>query len=200
MKRNKKLFNDIITANNAANELIFCEQCVQTVEQHFSLPENFKKDTTRKREYVYARQICCYLIDKYTSLTLGRIGEIFNGKDHATVLHSKRTISNLMDSSKKIKTEVQAIEKLILYKMKVLTQKKSLGSEYYYINFDEYTSLRVDDNKGILLTGFTDYEIMRLIDSLELNHDQTFKHKNTGHYILEKTNTDDSRDTTSLNS
>lgn len=199
MKRNKKLFNDIFTANKAAKEIVFCEQCVETVEQHFSLPENFKKDSTRKREYVYARQICCYLIAKYTSLSLGRIGEIFNGKDHATVLHSKKTIRNLMDSSKQIKAEVEAIEKLIVYKMKVLTQKKSLGSEYYYMNFDNFTSIRIDDNKGIVLTGFSDYEIMKLIDALSLNPDQTLQHKQTGFYILEKTNIDDLRNKTDNN-
>ena len=54
---------------------------------------------SRKREYVIARQLTMYFLKKYTKLTLDEIGIVFD-RDHATVLHAKKTIENLKYSNK----------------------------------------------------------------------------------------------------
>ena len=55
----------------------------------------FKK--TRKREVVQARQTIQYLAKVLTKLSLSYIGSNTGEKDHATVLHSYKTIGNLVD-------------------------------------------------------------------------------------------------------
>jgi chromosomal replication initiator protein len=64
---------------------------------------------TRKREVVEARQICHYLskntIPKLGSLS--KIGERFGNKDHATVLHSIRTVTSLISTDSEYKEKYQ---------------------------------------------------------------------------------------------
>lgn len=58
---------------------------------------------TRQREIVQSRQMVMYYIGKYTKLSNMAIGSIFN-QDHATYLHAKSTISNLIDTDLKLKS------------------------------------------------------------------------------------------------
>ena len=190
MNKNRTLYNEMKLHKKIANEILFCEQAMETIREHFALNDDFHLVQTRKREYVYARQIAMTLISKHTKFSLGKIGEMFGGKDHATVLHSKRTICNLMETSKSINAEVIKIEKTILYKVKVISQKQSANEEYYYINFDNYTSVKYADNKGIILTGFSFNETAAILEAINEKYIDTMHHKNTGHYILEKTSHD----------
>ena len=65
----------------------------------FGLDESFYKTKTRKREIVVARQILHSIYRDNSRLSLATIGGI-TYHDHTTVLHSKRTVSNLMDTDK----------------------------------------------------------------------------------------------------
>lgn len=56
------------------------------------------KNKTRKREYVISRQFCMFWIMKHTKSSLSSAGMHYN-KDHATVMHSVKTINNLLDTS-----------------------------------------------------------------------------------------------------
>jgi chromosomal replication initiator protein len=56
-----------------------------------------------------------YFAKKYTKLPLATIGAHCGGRDHATVLHACRTISNLYETDKKIKIYIDEIDK----KMKI---------------------------------------------------------------------------------
>lgn len=59
------------------------------------------KSKTRKRESVLARHIVCYILGKYTRLTLQEIGDrIRPDYDHATVMHAKRAIQNLISTNR----------------------------------------------------------------------------------------------------
>lgn len=59
---------------------------------------------TRKREVVQARQICHYLAKNHINRSLAHIGEYFGNVDHATVLHSCRTINNLLETNNEFKS------------------------------------------------------------------------------------------------
>ncbi|WP_124040289.1 chromosomal replication initiator protein DnaA [Neoactinobaculum massilliense] len=50
----------------------------------------------RSRSIVTARQIAMYLCREMTSLSLPKIGEIFGGRDHTTVMHAYRKIDKQM--------------------------------------------------------------------------------------------------------
>jgi chromosomal replication initiator protein len=66
---------------------------------------------TRKREIVQARQIAMYFSKNYTKSSLATIGTQIGVKDHATVLHACRTVSNLLETDKQFRQDVEEIEK-----------------------------------------------------------------------------------------
>lgn len=68
----------------------------------------------RTREVAIARQLAMFLAKKHTKQPLTNIGAAIGGRNHATVLHSCKTISNLMDTEKMFRQQVEQIEKLIL--------------------------------------------------------------------------------------
>ncbi len=57
-----------------------------------------KTCTSRKREYVLARQISMILSMNYSGKSLAYVGREHGGRDHATVLHAIKTITNLLDT------------------------------------------------------------------------------------------------------
>lgn len=69
-------------------------------------------ENTRKRDIVEARQVIMFVaVRQIKVLSLSKIGEYFN-KDHATVIHAVKTVSNLCDTNYLFKEKVdQAIIK-----------------------------------------------------------------------------------------
>ena len=70
-------------------------------------------ERTRKREVVVARQMSMYLAKKYTTLSLAGIGDVLGKKDHATVLHACKTISEQVGVDKKLRSDLEEIEQRI---------------------------------------------------------------------------------------
>ena len=65
----------------------------------------------RTREVAIARQLAMYLAKQHTKAPLTAIGAAIGGRNHATVLHSCKTISNLMDTDKAFQRQVTEIER-----------------------------------------------------------------------------------------
>jgi chromosomal replication initiator protein len=91
------------------------EYIQKIVGEYFGISTEKLNTSNRAREVVQPRQICMYFAKKYTKMPLAAIGDLCGGKDHATVLHSCRTISNLYDTDKKMKLDIDEIDK----KMKI---------------------------------------------------------------------------------
>lgn len=64
----------------------------------------------RDRNIVFSRQLVMYFLKTIPSLSLSEIGRIFGGFDHATVLHSHKAISNLIDVDKSVRDDVEYIK------------------------------------------------------------------------------------------
>ena len=63
--------------------------------------DEVKNRKTRKKEFVYARHLYGYFCRKYTSEGFEKIGE-FIKKDHATIIHSNKTIENWIEVDKSV--------------------------------------------------------------------------------------------------
>ena len=64
---------------------------------------------TRKREISDARQMVMYLAKELTSLSSTNIG-VRLSRDHATVLHSCRTVKERISVNKKLQEDVEQIQ------------------------------------------------------------------------------------------
>ena len=62
--------------------------------------------TSRSRVLVTARQIAMYLCRELTDLSLPKIGQLFGGRDHTTVMHAERKIRSLMAERRSIYNQV----------------------------------------------------------------------------------------------
>ena len=83
----------------------------KTVADFFAVPVALLKEKTRKKEIVAARQVAMYFTKEFTSHSLKTIGFHFGGRDHATVIHSVQTVSDLIDSDKKFRDQIGELRK-----------------------------------------------------------------------------------------
>jgi chromosomal replication initiator protein len=72
-------------------------------------PEDLLKQS-RKKEYVYPRQIAMFLIRKELETSLPSIGEFFGGRDHTTVIHAIEKIEGLIKTKGGLKQELEIIK------------------------------------------------------------------------------------------
>ena len=60
---------------------------------------------SHKREFVTVRQLCMYFCLNKTNTSLALIGNYY-GRDHATVIHARKTINNLYDTDSSIRKKI----------------------------------------------------------------------------------------------
>lgn len=83
----------------------------KVVTDYFGMASDALQAKTRKREIVQARQIAMYFSKSMTKSSLASIGSQIGGKDHATVLHACKTVSNLKDTDKNFRVYIDEIER-----------------------------------------------------------------------------------------
>ncbi len=103
-----KLVNKLV--KNSKRELSI-EYISKVVCDYFNMPVESLQAKTRKREIVQARQIAMYFSKSLTKYSLASIGAQIGNKDHATVLHACKTVTNLKDTDKNFRQFVDDIEK-----------------------------------------------------------------------------------------
>ena len=90
------------------------EYIINMVCENFSIPIEQLSLNTRKQQVVQARQIAMYLSKKYSSASLASIGQQCGNKDHSTVHHACKAITNQLETDKQFKLLLDDIEKRIL--------------------------------------------------------------------------------------
>ena len=93
---------------------ITIEHIIEVVCAEMNIDRERMSSSERTREVAIARQLAMFLAKKHTKQPLTNIGAAIGGRNHATVLHSCKTISNLMDTEKVFRQQVEQIEKKLL--------------------------------------------------------------------------------------
>ena len=57
-----------------------------------------------------------FLAKRHTKAPLTQIGSAIGGRNHATVLHSCKTVQNMIDTDKSFRAQLEEIEKVLLAK------------------------------------------------------------------------------------
>ena len=89
------------------------EVSLDKIVEEVSLKYNVKQEDiygkSRKAEIVLARQLSIYLAQMYTQLSTSKIGLLIGNKNHATVLHSIKTIKNRLKADQALKEQIDEL-------------------------------------------------------------------------------------------
>jgi len=81
------------------NKEVTIDTIQEVVADFFEITVADLKSKSRKKAFVYPRQMAMYFAKEYTDLPLKSIGYHFGGRDHSTVIHSIQSINMLMTSN-----------------------------------------------------------------------------------------------------
>lgn len=106
----KDALKDFISARPRS---ITIEYIQEIVSEYYNLkPEDFRSKK-RNRTISYPRQIAMYLSRTLTDTSLPKIGDMFGGRDHTTVMHGYDKIYNDINNSLELKKIIELLENRI---------------------------------------------------------------------------------------
>lgn len=107
----EEALKDIISPDE--NREITPELIIEIVSEHFHLKPEDVVGNKRNSEIVFPRQIAMYLCREMTATPLKTIGNIMGKKDHTTVIHGCKNITNEIANSDTVRNTVEIIKKKI---------------------------------------------------------------------------------------
>ena len=99
---------------NCNNKSINVESIQNLVASYFNLNIQEMLSPRRSRALARPRQIAMYLAKQYTTNSLPDIGRKFSNRDHTTVIHAVKKISELIQKDNEIRQSVMEIKKKFL--------------------------------------------------------------------------------------
>lgn len=148
---------------------------------YLNAPEEFYTRKTRKTEVLKVKQYASYLAKRHTSLSLMNIAKIFNFKNHTSVIKLIQKLDGLSVFDKETKNDFKELENII--KFRGLSKNDRVKfEEFYYINMDNFKTIKETPERAILFVGYSSEEIQEMTQTLL----EIREHNNTKKYILEK--------------
>lgn len=102
-----KLHNGRFFYNSAETRT---DRVIEAVLNYFKMDLQTLTKKCRKREIVYAREVCMWMLRKHTAMSLLEIGKLLGGKDHTTVIHARDRINDLIDAYPHVLEEIVIIQ------------------------------------------------------------------------------------------
>jgi chromosomal replication initiator protein len=88
-------------------EPVRTETILAEAASYFGVSVDDLRSQNRSRPIVQARQIAMYLVRDLTDLSLPRVGAVFGGRDHTTVLHACQKIVGQLSEKRQVYHQVQ---------------------------------------------------------------------------------------------
>ena len=89
------------------------ESIMQTVADYYHVDKSDMLSQRRNREIALPRQVAMFLIREHTSLSTTRIGDLFGGRDHTTVMHGCEKIAQASRSNPQMAGTLDALRTTI---------------------------------------------------------------------------------------
>lgn len=87
---------------------------IDAVAAYFGLKLSQLKGEKRDRSFSLPRQMLYYLLRTEANVPFEEIGNLLGGRDHTTVLHGVRKISELISINEKIRVDIEGIKEKVL--------------------------------------------------------------------------------------
>ncbi len=87
------------------------ETITKTVANYYKIPLGDIRGKAKTKEVALPRQVAMFLVSKMLKPTLKENGHFFSGRDHSTVLHAIKTISDRIKNDAQLAQQVLDIEK-----------------------------------------------------------------------------------------
>ncbi|MGD1991593.1 MAG: chromosomal replication initiator protein DnaA [Anaerolineae bacterium] len=98
---------------------VSAEQVIDAVSHHYQLTREELESPSRSRRIARPRQVAMYLIREETDLSLAKIGELFGGRDHTTVLYAYERITDLAEEDETFRRELLALREQLRQRAKI---------------------------------------------------------------------------------
>ena len=102
------VLKDIVPLGEDGNSIAPME-IVRAVSDYFKLSQEELFGKSRSQAIVVARQIAMFLCREKTSMSLPKIGALFGGRDHTTVMYAIKKVGDLMSERRYIYNQVTDI-------------------------------------------------------------------------------------------
>ncbi len=102
----KQILKELFKVNH---QIVSVENIQKTTAQYYNVKLSELLGKSRKRSIVRPRQLAMYLAKDLTDKSYPEIGELFGGRDHTTVLHAYRKISELLSENNDLDEDRQKI-------------------------------------------------------------------------------------------
>ena len=89
------------------------EDIQKKVASFYNINVGDLRSTKKLKLLSHPRQVAMFLCRKYTGKSFPEIGKIFGGKNHSTVMHAVRKISEMADQDLVIKKDIESIERMV---------------------------------------------------------------------------------------
>lgn len=86
---------------------------IRAVADYWGLSIHELLSHSRVRRLAWPRQVAMYLVRRKTTMASPEIGRLFNGRDHATVLHAVQTVTDLVQCYPQVREEISHLEKTL---------------------------------------------------------------------------------------
>lgn len=106
----ERIIKKVVKADDEPISIDIITDCVC---ENFNVTPQDIYGKSRKKEIATARHIAIYLTQTMTSMQTTRIGRLFGGRDHSTVLNSVRKAERMINEDKDLRALVIKIEKEI---------------------------------------------------------------------------------------
>ena len=95
------------------SKTITFEGIIKVIADHYNVKQDELFNKKRTQNIAFPRQVAMYLCRELADLSYPRIGELFGGRDHTTVIHAYEKISKCKNSSLAFQNELQEIIEIL---------------------------------------------------------------------------------------
>ncbi|MGI6085394.1 MAG: chromosomal replication initiator protein DnaA [Acetivibrionales bacterium] len=103
----KQIMANISVSNINHNSII------KIVSRYYDISPDQMITKKRSRDISYPRQVAMYLCRELTGMSLPKIGQVFGGRDHTTVMHACDKIAEEMDTSADLRRAITELKRNI---------------------------------------------------------------------------------------